>query len=516
MKKIVLLVFALLSLCVASLLELQVVYASPYTDIDVATAHNMITNGSYPNLVVLDVRTKSEYDSRHIYGTVWIPNTELAARIGELSGHEDHEIIVYCLSGGRSSTASSILDSHNFTKVYNMLGGISEWQFAAYPVWIATVHNLNTTFNYDTIQAAIDAPQTIGGHTIRVDAGIYYEHVGVSKRISLFGENRNTTVIDGDGTGNVIDIIAHDIRVSGFTIRNGTNGIFIEDSDYNRISGNIVSDNLYGIHLSATCGCDPTSGNIIRNNVITNNRYGICLDVSTGNTIYNNNFINNTKHKYHYPYEFYSNFWNNGYPSGGNYWSNYTGIDVYSGLYQNEIGSDGIGDSPHVIGGNNTDNYPLMGIFSSFHTSLGYYVDVISNSTIEDFQYSEFNSTIKMHVSNMTESQTHGFCRIRIPTALMNGTYNVFVNEIEVPHTLLQGSNSTHSYLYFIYNHSTQEVIIIPEFPTWISMLLTLIILAVGVTIYKRMRTQSKSQQPQQPSTLSTLSVEKRSNKTLT
>jgi len=157
MKKIVLLAFALLSLCIASLLELRIVYASPYTDINVTTAYNMITNGSYPDLVVLDVRTQSEYDSGHIYGAVWIPHTELETRIDELAGHENHEIIVYCLSGGRSATASVILDSHNFTKVYNMLAGILAWESKGYPVWIATVHNIDTTFNYDTIQAAIDA-----------------------------------------------------------------------------------------------------------------------------------------------------------------------------------------------------------------------------------------------------------------------------------------------------------------------------------------------------------------------
>jgi rhodanese-related sulfurtransferase len=104
---------------------LRFVGASPYTNVDVDTAYNMITNGSYPDLIVLDVRTKSEYDSGHIFGTTWIPVAELESRIGELATHKEHEIIVYCLSGGRSVTASNILDSNNFTKVYNMLEGIT-------------------------------------------------------------------------------------------------------------------------------------------------------------------------------------------------------------------------------------------------------------------------------------------------------------------------------------------------------------------------------------------------------
>jgi hypothetical protein len=58
-------------------------------------------------------------------------------------------------------------------------------------------------------------------------------------------------------------------------------------------------------------------------------------------------------------------FWDDGYPSGGNYWSDYNGTDLYNGPYQNELGSDLIGDTPYpirpdIIGGQNQDNYPLV------------------------------------------------------------------------------------------------------------------------------------------------------------
>jgi len=69
---------------------------------------------------------------------------------------------------------------------------------------------------------------------------------------------------------------------------------------------------------------------------------------------------------------------------------------------------------------------------------------------------------------------------------LMNETYQVFVNGTEVQCNLLPCSNTTHSYLYFTYNLSTQEVIIILEFPMWTSMLLLLIVLTVSIAIYKR------------------------------
>ena len=67
--------------------------------------------------------------------------------------------------------------------------------------------------------------------------------------------------------------------------------------------------------------------------------------------------MNNTAQVYSYNS---ANVWDDGYPSGGNYWSNYAGVDVKRGPYKNETGSDGIGDTSNVIEVNNTDRYPLM------------------------------------------------------------------------------------------------------------------------------------------------------------
>jgi len=72
------------------------------------------------------------------------------------------------------------------------------------------------------------------------------------------------------------------------------------------------------------------------------------LYLSSNNTFYHNDFIDNA---YHVDSERSTNVWDNGYPSGGNYWSNYTGVDA---------NSDGIGDTPYIINVNNRDRYPLM------------------------------------------------------------------------------------------------------------------------------------------------------------
>ncbi|HXX86882.1 MAG TPA: rhodanese-like domain-containing protein [Candidatus Acidoferrum sp.] len=71
------------------------VSASACTNINVGTAYSMITGGAYPNLVILDVRTKSEYDSGHIYGALLIPVANLSARISELLKYVNDPMIVY-------------------------------------------------------------------------------------------------------------------------------------------------------------------------------------------------------------------------------------------------------------------------------------------------------------------------------------------------------------------------------------------------------------------------------------
>jgi len=74
--------------------------------------------------------------------------------------------------------------------------------------------------------------------------------------------------------------------------------------------------------------------------------------------IYHNNFIDNVQQVS--SFLVLMNVWDDGYPSGGNYWSDYTGVDLKWGSDQDRSGSDGIGDTAYVIDGNNRDRYPLM------------------------------------------------------------------------------------------------------------------------------------------------------------
>ncbi len=116
-------------------------------------------------------------------------------------------------------------------------------------------------------------------------------------------------------------------------------------------AGNNISFTSYGFNLWRVKDA------IIRGNTVWNCTNGIYLPESADNTIYHNNFINNTLQAYVTPN--YNNTWDNGYPSGGNYWSDYTGTDLYSGPDQNIAGSDFRGNTPYIINQNNTDHYPL-------------------------------------------------------------------------------------------------------------------------------------------------------------
>lgn len=296
-----------------------------------------------------------------------------------------------CVGNPSNGSQPYIIDHNN----------IDHYPFQDTDGWLK-VHNVDTGLDYATIQEAINASETLDGHTILVDAGIYYEHVVVNKSLSLFGEDSSTTVIDGNYTGNIVTITASHVNITNFTIQNSggclNSGILICDlstnnsisdniitnnyagiefylaSNYNYVSGNLITNNDIGIEI-----CYSTNNKIVGNNIIANswsgieiakisnhtiiygnkvidNQVGIRLQDSSYNQIYHNSFINNTQQAWTDSV----NFWDDSYPSGGNYWSNYVGTDQFSGPYQNAIGYDWIGDSPYIINQNNTDRYPLM------------------------------------------------------------------------------------------------------------------------------------------------------------
>ena len=115
-------------------LETQISILESRVDIlygDITVEQAMELNKTIELLVILDVRTVSEFNSIHIEGAINIPVDELQERLDELG--KDDEILVYCRSGIRSSQAMKTLSNNGFSKVYNMLGGIDAWRHEFYP-----------------------------------------------------------------------------------------------------------------------------------------------------------------------------------------------------------------------------------------------------------------------------------------------------------------------------------------------------------------------------------------------
>jgi parallel beta-helix repeat protein len=255
--------------------------------------------------------------------------------------------------------------------------------------------------------------------------------------------------------------------ISGNNIdANQDRGIQLELSSNNTIVRNKITSNNDGIVIAE--GID----NFVFENSVIDNHAGVLLFSTSDNKFYHNNFIGNSLQTM-FIEPVYANYWDNGIE--GNYWSDYK---------MSDFDNDGIGDVPYEMDENNTDHHPLMGMFSEFNATSEQHVQTICNSSISEFQ---FNGTaISFNVSG--DNGTAGFCRICIPRALMNTTYRVFVNGTEIlpPPQPLPCSNSTHSYLYFNYSHSTQDVIIISELPSLLILPLFMTATLLAAIIYKR------------------------------
>ncbi len=101
-----------------------------YGDVSVNAAWDLIQNE--PEMVILDVRTPSEYEDAHIEGAINIPVEEIVDRLNELSAND--VILVYCRTGNRSGTAVGIMEENGFSKIYHMYEGISAWISEGLPV----------------------------------------------------------------------------------------------------------------------------------------------------------------------------------------------------------------------------------------------------------------------------------------------------------------------------------------------------------------------------------------------
>lgn len=156
--------------------------------------------------------------------------------------------------------------------------------------------NPGTIIVPDTWETIQDAISHRDDEDIFVRAGIYPENVHVPKEESnllLKGEDPETTIIDGNGTGTVVNVKADRVTITGFTIRNsgekyGTGGIILSDCDNCNVTGNLIMNSRDGIYLQRSLNCT------ISNNLIANNSHsGIRLTGSHVTMMHSNELAEN-------------------------------------------------------------------------------------------------------------------------------------------------------------------------------------------------------------------------------
>jgi parallel beta-helix repeat protein len=265
--------------------------------------------------------------------------------------------------GVRLVTCSSTFMRANTMSSSNCVFGVEGWDFEHY-------------FN------DIDSSNTVNGRPVYFWVNKSNRSVPTDAGYVALVNSTNVLVKDLN-IHNVLQAVVL-AYTDGSTVENVTasgcqEGIHLEVSQNNTISSNDISFSGYGIRFSERGGssnnivignrfsCDAdgillwggTNNTLSDNSVINAYEFGISCFYADGNNVYHNTFISKGQAAYYYKPG--ANTWNNGYPSGGNYWSDYVGTDVFCGPSQNETGCDGVGDNPYVIDENNQDNYPLMG-----------------------------------------------------------------------------------------------------------------------------------------------------------
>jgi len=242
--------------------------------------------------------------------------------------------------------------------------------------------------------------------------------------------------IQGSSIGNGIDltstsdVIAENCTVEGFSF-----GIFAPSVNNDTITGiNITQNTATGIWFAGS------SNNIVYgNNIQQNGAFGIWLSSSQNNLVYHNNFVDNGEQVYT-TYDS-NNIWNNSYPFGGNYWSDYTGQDLQSGPGQDQPGADGVGDTPYTIDSNNVDYYPLM------NPTAPHDLAILNLTLLKTVVGKGFGTTLNVTVENLGSFQENFNVTASANGTIFTGlTTNITVSSGGVAYLVLSWNTTRVSY----------------------------------------------------------------------
>jgi parallel beta-helix repeat protein len=226
------------------------------------------------------------------------------------------------------------------------------------------------TNNYQGISAAKCSNFTIRGNNVSVNSD---DGIIISESFSLASVESNVVLANAEhgvycGNCRNISIVNNSIEL------NYESGLSLNSVWESRVAFNIVShNNAYGIQLHMAEGdkCE-----IVWNEIASNGDIGLLLSEATDieGAVHHNGFIDNDRQMVCW---FQNTALDDGYPSGGNYWSDYFWGDEYCGPDQDEAGADGIGDYPMLVDFGGVDRYPLK----SWPDSTPPRTNITTNST---------------------------------------------------------------------------------------------------------------------------------------
>jgi parallel beta-helix repeat protein len=239
-----------------------------------------------------------------------------------------------------------LTSSSNNTILYNNISNNGD--DVSFPIGMGIMHSYSSNNN-------------IKNNTI-LSNGFY----GICFYKSLNNNITNNTISLNRGRGIEVGLSSNNNSITNNDISSNEWGIYLFSLNNNLTNNNVSSNVNGGIFLWSS-----SNSKITNNNVYSNGNYGIKLGSSSNNKIYHNNIMENTNQAYD---DRNDNSWDNGYPSGGNYWSDFDessegAFDDYQGPDQNVLGSDDIvdngsgaggGKNPYVIDTDSQDNYPLI------------------------------------------------------------------------------------------------------------------------------------------------------------
>mgnify|MGYP003858251331 CR=1 FL=1 len=387
--------------------------------------------------------------------------------------------------------------------------------------------HLETLFENGVIRVPTDYPNITyalincaDGDTILVEPGIYYESlIQVNKTVRIVGVDRENTVIDGGGTtAFIFKINVGNVIIENFTVQN-TNLFYLDVAAirvYNVTNvtiRDVIFTNVYvGVQLIRSnltnlmfsqflnikyCGVNiktVSCNSSLVGNTFENMTAVVISDADSQFTkIYHNNFVNATL-----PSPPAVVFFDNGYPSGGNYWSDHVAQDMYNGPYQNITGGDGILDVGYPSSDYPWDSYPLANPFLKIDITVeleDFDVFVSTNATLISHEFSVSAKTLTLTLESVEGGNCS--CRVVIPKSLLScDSLNEWVVLLDGEVlSYLPYEDGEFTYLYFVCAQSMPESVIqimgnqvVPEFSVLAFLLIFLVccLVVLGIKIKYR------------------------------